>query len=53
VDPRAGLDDLEKRKFLKNYVFWDVAPCRSCVNRRFLSFLEEEEEEEEERKKEK
>jgi hypothetical protein len=20
---------------LKNDVFWDVAPCRSCVNRRF------------------
>jgi hypothetical protein len=20
---------------LKNTVFWDVAPCRSCVNRRF------------------
>jgi hypothetical protein len=20
---------------LKNAVFWDVAPCRSCVNRRF------------------
>jgi hypothetical protein len=21
--------------FVKNAVFWDVAPCRSCVNRRF------------------
>jgi hypothetical protein len=21
--------------YLKNAVFWDVAPCRSCVNRRF------------------
>jgi hypothetical protein len=20
---------------MKNAVFWDVAPCRSCVNRRF------------------
>jgi hypothetical protein len=20
---------------LKNAIFWDVAPCRSCVNRRF------------------
>jgi hypothetical protein len=20
---------------MKNVVFWDVAPCRSCVNRRF------------------
>jgi hypothetical protein len=20
---------------MKNSVFWDVAPCRSCVNRRF------------------
>jgi hypothetical protein len=20
---------------VKNAVFWDVAPCRSCVNRRF------------------
>jgi hypothetical protein len=20
---------------MKNTVFWDVAPCRSCVNRRF------------------
>jgi hypothetical protein len=24
-----------KKKNLKNAVFWDVAPCRSCVNRRF------------------
>jgi hypothetical protein len=21
--------------YLKNVVFWDVTPCRSCVNRRF------------------
>jgi hypothetical protein len=21
---------------MKNGVFWDVAPCRSCVNRRFV-----------------
>jgi hypothetical protein len=21
--------------YVKNAVFWDVAPCRSCVNRRF------------------
>jgi hypothetical protein len=30
VDPRAGLGDMKKRKFLKNAVFWDVASCRSC-----------------------
>jgi hypothetical protein len=23
------------RVTMKNAVFWDVAPCRSCVNRRF------------------
>jgi hypothetical protein len=23
------------KKNMKNAVFWDVAPCRSCVNRRF------------------
>jgi hypothetical protein len=23
------------RIFMENAVFWDVAPCRSCVNRRF------------------
>jgi hypothetical protein len=22
-------------RVIKNAVFWDVAPCRSCVNRRF------------------
>jgi hypothetical protein len=21
---------------MKNFIFWDVAPCRSCVNRRFV-----------------
>jgi hypothetical protein len=26
----CGLDS-----FMKNVVFWDVTPCRSCVNRRF------------------
>jgi hypothetical protein len=25
----------QSRNLLKNTVFWDVAPCRSCVNRRF------------------
>jgi hypothetical protein len=22
---------------MKNVVFWNVAPCRSCVNRRFMA----------------
>jgi hypothetical protein len=26
---------LEINVYLKNSVFWDVVPCRSCVNRRF------------------
>jgi hypothetical protein len=25
----------ENTSFSKNSVFWDIAPCRSCVNRRF------------------
>jgi hypothetical protein len=25
---------LQTKSFMKNGVFWDVAPCRSCVNRR-------------------
>jgi hypothetical protein len=29
------IDFLKKCVKLKNAVFWDVAPCRSCVNRRF------------------
>jgi hypothetical protein len=38
--PAAGvIHDIEKYyeidSLLKNAVFWDVAPCRSCVNRRF------------------
>jgi hypothetical protein len=30
-----GLRDTKKISFFKDAVFWDVAPCRSCVNRRF------------------
>jgi hypothetical protein len=26
---------VEQQPISKNVVFWDVAPCRSCVNRRF------------------
>jgi hypothetical protein len=26
---------IETTKRVKNVVFWDVAPCKSCVNRRF------------------
>jgi hypothetical protein len=33
--PRTGLDAVEKRKLLKNGVFWDVTSCGSCINRRF------------------
>jgi hypothetical protein len=33
---RGGLQDVRKyRDGVKNVVFWDVALCRSCVNRRF------------------
>jgi hypothetical protein len=28
-------DNLRTSLILKNAVFWDVVPCRSCVNRRF------------------
>jgi hypothetical protein len=46
MGPRAGLGVVEKEKNLvrfedftavikKNAVFWDVALCRCCVNRRF------------------
>jgi hypothetical protein len=35
VGPRAGIDDAQTWKFLKNAVFWDVTPCDSCKNRRF------------------
>jgi hypothetical protein len=31
--PSLGL--AEQILSMKNAVFWDVAPCRSCVNRRF------------------
>jgi hypothetical protein len=30
-----GLENLQKNNQMKNAVFWDVALCRSCVNRRF------------------
>jgi hypothetical protein len=27
--------NMKNEKILKNVVFWDVALCRSCINRRF------------------
>jgi hypothetical protein len=31
----GGSDGRKTLNLMKNAVFWDVAPCRSCVNRRW------------------
>jgi hypothetical protein len=35
VYSKAMLTVLRKTVYIKNAVLWDVAPCRSCTNRRF------------------